>query len=67
MILNFISKESKEAIEYFESLPIKRRMQIIAKFILDTNNKKIAEQIFNKKLNDIEYMDFKRFLKKLLF
>lgn len=60
------TKEEKTAMEWWISLPRKQQIKILAKLILDTNNRVIAEGVMGKELNDIEFQAFKRYLRSEL-
>lgn len=61
----FLSKKDKEVMEYFANLPQKERLGVLGEAILRTNNRHIANAIMDKELNDIEFQQFKRFLRRL--
>ena len=55
-----------KVIEMFERLSPMAQMRVVAETILETNNRTMANMIMERKLNDIEYQAFKRFLRGLL-
>lgn len=65
MIKLFLSKEDREKMNYYANLPEKERLGVLGEAILRTNNRHIANAIMGKELNDIEFQQFKRFLRRL--
>lgn len=66
MTIKMWNSEEKQAMEWWMSLPRKQQIKMLAKLILDTNNRVIAEGVMGKELNDIEFQAFKRYLRSEL-
>ena len=60
------TRQEKRAMEWYFSLPQKMKIKLLAKKILETNNRVIANGIMGKDLNDIEFQQFKRYLRREL-
>ena len=65
MIKLFMSKEDKAKMNWYASLPKEERMGVLAEAILRTNNRELANSIMDRQLNDIEFQQFKRFLRRM--
>lgn len=60
------TRQEKNAMEWWISLPRKEQIRMLAQIILEDNNRVIAEGVMGKKLNDIEFQAFKRYLRSEL-
>lgn len=60
------TREEKEAMDWWVSLPHKAQIRMLAQAILEDNNRVIANGVMGKELNDIEFQQFKRYLRSEL-
>lgn len=65
-IVKFMTKEEKEFKYLWDNTDVETRKYALAFVIIEHNAKEIAEAIYGKKLNDIEYQKVKKYLKQFL-
>ena len=65
-VVNIYSKREKEFAYLWNSVSAEQRKYALATYILKYNDRNIVEKIYGKKINDIEFQQFKRMLKKYL-
>lgn len=65
-IVKFMTREEKEFKYLWDNTDVETRKYALAFVIIEHNAKEIAEAIYGKKLNDIEYQRIKRYLRQYL-
>lgn len=65
-IVKFMTREEKEFKYLWDNTDVETRKHALAFVIIKHNAKEIAEAIYGKKLNDIEYQRIKKYLKQYL-
>ena len=60
------TKQEKRAMDWWVKQPRKEQIRMLAEVILRDNNRIIANGIMGKELNDIEFQQFKRYIRREL-
>lgn len=65
-VVRLVTREEQEFAYVWNMASEEQRLHALATYIYKYNNKEVANKICNKKLNDIEYQQFKKMLRKYL-
>ncbi len=65
-VVKFITKEEKEFKYIWDNSTYENRLFALATYILKYNDRVLAEKVCGTSLNDLEFQQFKRVLKKYI-